>query len=618
MAGGPTVTLTFAGDAGPLKRTIASVGTSVSGLSSIGGTGVKALGLIGAAGSAAGVAVAGAMAGGALAIGGLGIAAAAQSEKVKSAFTSLKDDVTKQVQELAKPFEPVLLGIANQARTAFAAIAPAIGSMFQTVAPMVGTLATGVLGFVQGLMPGLQALTSAAGPVVQTLAEGIGNMGDSLSGFLSALATGAPGASAALSGVFTIVNGLLPVIGQLLASLSNAFGPVIQALAPVIVSLVQILAAQLTPILTALAPIILTLGQTIGAILGPVLQALGPPILAIVQALSGALVPVLQMLGAQFVALMPVITPIIEQIGGLLVQAIQLLAPLLPPLVDAFFQIVAALLPIIPPLLQVAGNLLPMLAGILSGVVVPIIQNVVVPLIKLFADRMVSLAETAASISEGIRKAWDTIGPKITEVVKWVTEKLGQVINFMRELPGKVTSAVGNLGSTLLGAGKDLLTGLWNGISGAASWLKGKISSFFGSLLPGWAKDFLGIHSPSTLFRDEIGKFIPLGLAAGIEGNLGAVSIASAKMAAAAADPFGNLGDVVKFGSVSQGTWDSLLAAGWKGRAGDSMEALYRPSGSSPAGGGGVSVSFGGNVDSAFATAFMKLVRSGQIQLAVR
>lgn len=614
-AGGPTVTLTFAGDAGPLKRTITEVGSSS-------GFAMKALGGLGAAGGGAGLAVAGAMVGAVGAIGGLGIAAAAQSDQVKSAFTGLKDHVVAQVQELAKPFEPVLTSIAQGARETFDQIAPALGQMFAQAAPMVEQLADGVRGFVVGLMPGFQAVIGAAGPVVETLSSHLGDLGDGLSGFLQGLATGAPGASAALDGLFTILGGLLPVIGQLVGTLSNALGPVFAALAPIIVQI----------------------GQTIGTILTPIIAALGPPVLAVVEALGVALAPVLTMIGEQFVAMAPILTQIAGQIGGLLVQAIQLLAPILPPLIDAFFQIVQALLPIIPPLLEVAGNLLPVLAGVLSGVVVPIIQNVVVPLIQLFAERLKMVAEVAAAVTGVIKSVWESVGPTVSAVVTWITQRIGDVINFFRDLPGKVLGAIGDFGSLLWSAGKDLLTGLWNGISGAAGWLMGKIGSFFGSLLPGWVKDMLGIHSPSKVFA-ELGKFIPQGLAAGIEGGLGAVSIASAKMATVAAGAAQSgldaaMGELGSFLSSGGRVFEDMSFAGMSsnmkqyndeiarmfygqtgtdwGKAGDRQALsgwLQRSGGTAPAGGGGATVHFTGNTSDALATVIMGLIRTGKIQI---
>ena len=48
--------------------------------------------------------------------------------------------------------------------------------------------------------------------------------------------------------------------------------------------------------------------------------------------------------------------------------------------------------------------------------------------------------------------------------------------------------------------------------------------SNLGSSLVGWAKSVLGIHSPSRIFRDEVGKWIPAGMAQGIDKASGLVA----------------------------------------------------------------------------------------------
>ena len=113
-------------------------------------------------------------------------------------------------------------------------------------------------------------------------------------------------------------------------------------------------------------------------------------------------------------------------------------------------------------------------------------------------------------------------------------QKAMELVEWLRGLPGRIMAAIGNLGRLLWNAGGDLLRGLWDGISAAAGWLRSQISTFFGNLLPGWAKDFLGIGSPSKVFRDEIGKWIPKGMAVGIEANMGSVKDAAAGLRDAA------------------------------------------------------------------------------------
>ena len=128
------------------------------------------------------------------------------------------------------------------------------------------------------------------------------------------------------------------------------------------------------------------------------------------------------------------------------------------------------------------------------------------------------------------REAWDNL-------VAAVRSGIDNALRFVRELPGKILSALGNLGSLLLSAGRDLLNGLWNGIQGGWSWLTGKVRELASGLLNA-AKSALGIASPSKKFRDMVGKWIPEGISVGIKANQGAaldaargVAIATAKAA---------------------------------------------------------------------------------------
>lgn len=124
---------------------------------------------------------------------------------------------------------------------------------------------------------------------------------------------------------------------------------------------------------------------------------------------------------------------------------------------------------------------------------------------------------------DGVLAAIEWLGSLPGKVGAWfrgiydgAVAKLGELLSWLGGLPGRLLSAIGDLGSLLLNVGKDLLTGLWNGIKNAASWLKDMIFDFFGSLIPDWVKDILGISSPSRVFAD-IGRWIPPGLAAGID-----------------------------------------------------------------------------------------------------
>ena len=80
-----------------------------------------------------------------------------------------------------------------------------------------------------------------------------------------------------------------------------------------------------------------------------------------------------------------------------------------------------------------------------------------------------------------------------------------KIINGIRSLP----SRMGNIG-------RQIVSGLWNGISGMGSWLRGKISGWASSIIKGFQAGF-NIHSPSKRMADEVGKFLPQGLVMGVK-----------------------------------------------------------------------------------------------------
>ncbi|MDN5929490.1 MAG: hypothetical protein L0I24_00225 [Pseudonocardia sp.] len=187
---------------------------------------------------------------------------------------------------------------------------------------------------------------------------------------------------------------------------------------------------------------------------------------------------------------------------------------------------------------------------------------------------------------------------KIKGIIGWFAELPGRVgawfsgmrdsairqaaalVGWLTGLPGRVLGAIGNLGSMLVNAGRDLLGGLWRGIQNGAGWLRDRIFSFFGSIIPGWVKNILGIRSPSKVFADQVGRHIPAGVGLGIEkGTPGLLASAREMGDAARRAASDGLGDMVQLGDVDAATFDRLKTQGWMGRAGDGMEALHRPQG---------------------------------------
>jgi hypothetical protein len=235
MGKGPTVTLTFAGDAKRLRGTLREVEADTNKFGStvergLGGLG-KGLAAVTALGAGSALAAGAAIGGLGLAFVGAGVMAAAQSEKVKTAFTGLADHVKAEATKMAAPFESVLVGIAGRAQSTFDKVKPLLTDMFAVSAPYLDKLASGLLSFVEGALPGLKTALTEARPVIDAISAGIAGLGPAL-GQMFANITGDGGADRAAGAMETLfhwVGLLLPALGTAINFLAE-WGP---TLAPV-------------------------------------------------------------------------------------------------------------------------------------------------------------------------------------------------------------------------------------------------------------------------------------------------------------------------------------------------------------------------------------------------
>lgn len=140
-------------------------------------------------------------------------------------------------------------------------------------------------------------------------------------------------------------------------------------------------------------------------------------------------------------------------------------------------------------------------------------------------------AKEAATIF--LNNVVNTISQLPGKISTWLNNTISKVSNFVSQMASKASNAASQFTSNLVNGvksipgkmtsiGKDIVHGIWNGISGAGTWLKNQISGFANGVINGF-KNAFKIHSPSRLMRDEIGKFIPKGIAVGIEANANSV-----------------------------------------------------------------------------------------------
>jgi len=157
-------------------------------------------------------------------------------------------------------------------------------------------------------------------------------------------------------------------------------------------------------------------------------------------------------------------------------------------------------------------------------------------IVLFFTETLPATLETAVNFfAELPGKIWEFLSQAVAKLGEWA---LGLISKAGEVLPGVISSVVGffsGLPGKMLEVGKNLVQGIWNGISNAAEWVLEKIKGFGATIVNG-IKSIFGIHSPSAIMRDEVGKNLALGVAEGITKNKDAVRDAMSEMADVVAD----------------------------------------------------------------------------------
>lgn len=223
------------------------------------------------------------------------------------------------------------------------------------------------------------------------------------------------------------------------------------------------------------------------------------------------------------------------------------LPQLLPVAVRAIVGFAQNIVNNLPSLIDAGLKMLQALAeGIANSL--PTVIEMVPRLINSFADTVYSslpkILEAGVKIiltlGKGIIDSIPTIIANAGEIIKAIINvislanlvSLGKslintLVNGIKGMKTAIAEAGGNLMQTLVNkvkttnwvdVGKNIIMGIVNGVKNNASKLVKAAAAAVEDAL-NWVKEKLGIHSPSRVFRDEVGKNIALGIADGILQN---------------------------------------------------------------------------------------------------
>lgn len=373
-----------------------------------------------------------------------------------------------------------------------------------------------------------------------------------------------------ITGIGSIISQLGTVVEQTFRAIGQAIPQAFSGLSGVISSLV----GSGNQIQTLFATILTTISGVLGTMdfsaLTNLAQAILPALKSGFQTFLGYVTPAIQPLLNAFVNLWNAIQPIVNVIASSLMPVFQILGAFLGGFVSGVmgalttaFNVLAGVARVLTPVIQFVGSVIQALAPIfvtvagfigqlmgqfagfngVLGVVGNVVSSVFSGIIgfgsRLFgslsgvfnniANGFRIMGSGLGSVGSGIANTFNSIigfaGRMVSGIIGAVSGVAGRIASHFSGVFGAISRAIGNV--TDIGA--NIVNGIAQGIRGA--W--GAVTSAIGALtdmIPKKMRSLLGIHSPSRVMRDMVGKFIPQGIAVGMTSQDGFISSHAQKL----------------------------------------------------------------------------------------
>lgn len=411
--------------------------------------------------------------------------ASASLGKAGTAFKNVGDAIALPFQDLAPKIAPAIgklggsvsemwnAGPGGKLTSAVTQTAGKVGESFAKVGPKLAEKFPTITGKVGELGKKVSAIVPKFGAVGEKIASYGGVIGDSFKPILSKAATFAP----AFLKCMNIAGGLGIVVAGL-GLLQGAFGDQIGQILTMVQTKGPEVITNFCNGITAALPNLIAQGAML---LNNLLQAITANLPAVI---SG---------GISIVSTL--ISGIAQQLPTLIPTALMMIVTLVGSLLSNVGQIVDAGIDLLVGLAQGLVNALPQLINqaptIIGQLATAIISNL--PKILQAGIKIITILATG--------------------LVQAIPQLIGKIPAIISQIKNAFTSV--NWGSV----GMNIVKGIASGLTNAAKSLADAAANAASNALD-WVKSKLGIHSPSRVFRDQVGKMMALGMGIGFEKNI--------------------------------------------------------------------------------------------------
>lgn len=361
------------------------------------------------------------------------------------------------------------------------------------------------------------------------------------------LLAGMSSSSADMNGLIqNLVDSVSTFAGNIMPRIAPLINGMVQTAVQLLPQAVNMITSQLLPLITAQVPNIVSglsqVMQAIVAALPQIMSALTAALPQIVQALltflpqlidagMQMLTSLIQGITEALPTLIGMLPTIVQQVASvvldnlpMIIQAgVQLLLALVNGIVEALPQLIQMLPGIVMQISNVLLNNLPLLVTAGIQILIALIRGITQAIPQLVAMLPQIVVKIVGTLSAHLPEILSTGLQMMVQLAAGIVRGIGNAVSGARNVVSSIVGALRKAPSMVLDIGKNIVSGLWQGIQNSVGWLRDKVSGWVHGIMQD-IKGFFGIHSPSRLMRDEVGKYLAEGIGVGFEDEMSSVS----------------------------------------------------------------------------------------------
>lgn len=225
--------------------------------------------------------------------------------------------------------------------------------------------------------------------------------------------------------------------------------------------------------------------------------------------LASAALQIVMALGQGLIANGP---QILASLGQLLLQLANFIIQNVPNILNAAVQLFGML---IQGIAQIAPTIIVTLVSLLGQLIAQVISWAAQMLGQAISAGAQFLSGLAGQISQVPGRVAEFLGQVISRIGSWVGEMASSAARAASQFASSLIDGLASIPGRVASIGSNIVQGIVNGVTGAAGKLIDSVKGAVGDAIEG-AKNLLGIHSPSRVFR-EIGQYTMQGAALGVD-----------------------------------------------------------------------------------------------------